>query len=86
MKYNLELIKWDDCCSHDGTEWRNIEDEIKFNPTINISVGYVTRENDYELVITPHIYESGAAAFGSLRVLKSMIKKRKIIRRATITV
>lgn len=76
-QYPLVEITWDDASSDAG--WQ-VAKEVKFEPQVVISVGFLISENK-KYVIIGHTY-SGEDFVGWLQIPKAMIISKKVLKRA----
>lgn len=76
-QYPLVEITWDDASSDAG--WQEAR-EVKFEPQVVISVGFLISENK-KYVIIGHTY-SGEDFVGWMQIPKGMIISKKVLKRA----
>jgi len=78
MSYKFPLVEivWDDAAS--GSGWNDCS-EIKFEPQIVLTVGFLIAENKKYLLIG-HTY-SGNDFIGDLQIPKGMIISRKVLKK-----
>jgi hypothetical protein len=72
----IEVV-WDDAAS--GAGWHEIQ-EVKFEPQIVVTVGFLIAENN-KYIIIGHTYSEGAYV-GDFQIPKGMIISRKVLKRA----
>jgi hypothetical protein len=80
MNYQYPLIEviWDDAAS--GSGWHEAK-EVKFEPQIVVTVGFLIAENN-KYIIIGHTYSEGDYV-GDFQIPKGMIVSRKVLKRAT---
>jgi hypothetical protein len=72
------FLEWEDS-SHGGeTGWQDVGTWSKYKPIRCFSVGRIMFEDDEQIVLSSHWYDSGddLRAQGSMRIPKSAVKRR----------
>jgi len=76
---SFEYIDWLDHSGYEDTCWKELEENQKLKPFEISSVGWIIKETDKYLILSPHCsFESGKQS-GSVCIIKGNITFRKKI-------